>query len=100
MADDEIPWFAMDPNFTAPCTLLHPEIWFSDDNYEQEFAIRICQECPKVVECLQYATINAVDGIWGGTRSETRRQIRKKLGIKAKPLRIGTSLLTVKRADR
>jgi hypothetical protein len=38
-------------------------------------------------ECLQYAIENRVDGIWGGMRESTRNEARRKLKIKAKPMR-------------
>lgn len=64
------------------CSKEDPELWFSDFPEEQDKAIRICMGCPAQAGCLQYALENKVYGIWGATRETTRREMRKKLGIK------------------
>lgn len=69
------------------CAQADPELWFSDQYPDQQKAIAICQHCPLQVDCLQYAIENKVDGIWGGMRESTRNETRRKLKIKAKPMR-------------
>lgn len=69
------------------CAQADPELWFSDFYHEQQKAIAICQHCPLQEPCLQYAIENKVDGIWGGMRESSRRDARRKLGVKAKPMR-------------
>jgi WhiB family redox-sensing transcriptional regulator len=69
------------------CSQSDPELWFSDLYAEQQKAIAICQHCPLQMDCLQYAIENRVDGIWGGMRESTRNEARRKLKIKAKPMR-------------
>ncbi len=42
-------------------------------------AIRICERCDVLDECLTYALDRAYDeGIWGGMAEEERRQLRKR----------------------
>lgn len=80
-------------NGTQLCSQADPELWFSEFIAEQRVAIAICQHCPLREKCLQYAVENKVDGIWGGMRESTRNEIRRGLGIKAKPMRPGIGLM-------
>lgn len=41
----------------------------------------VCNECPFIDACLQYALHNDVMGIWGGTNDSDRNEIRKRKKI-------------------
>lgn len=39
----------------------------------------ICDACPVIAECLEYAfETNQISGIWGGTTEDERRSLRRK----------------------
>lgn len=46
----------------------------------------VCESCSIREECLTWALHHEVYGIWGGTTPPQREKMRKKLGIKYKPL--------------
>ncbi len=46
----------------------------------------VCERCPVQPECLAYALHHHVDGIWGGTNEQGRRNLRRAAGITATPL--------------
>lgn len=47
---------------------------------------KMCNTCPVQRECLDYALRHDVEGIWGGKYHSERKQLRRKLGIKAEQL--------------
>lgn len=74
---------------TQPCMKIDPEVFFpelpprpnsEDKRYYSilvEQAKSICDSCPFIAPCLQYALYNDVTGIWGGTVDSDRNSIRK-----------------------
>lgn len=44
-------------------------------------ALRICQECHILAECLQYALEFELHGIWGGTMPREREELRRSRGV-------------------
>lgn len=86
MSDDPFRQFALSlPNFpNAACNTMHvdPDTWFSENvrsiperNQLTEQAVAICQVCPHMVECLQYAVDNNInDGIFGGSLPDERKR--------------------------
>ena len=59
----------------------HPRHWWFDDE-QNRFATAkaICKTCPVRTECLNYAlSLDNMHGIWGGTTSNERRTIKKRL---------------------
>lgn len=56
----------------AVCASADPEEWFPEGGATSNRAKRICQTCPVINECLQYALGNDMDGIWGGTSRRER----------------------------
>jgi WhiB family redox-sensing transcriptional regulator len=51
--------------------------WWSDDATikEQHKAMKICESCPAVLDCLMYAVNHKIPhGIWGGKKPGTRRK--------------------------
>jgi len=43
---------------------------------DQRAAVKICQECPIINECLEYAIKNNEIGVWGGTTEKQRKRLR------------------------
>lgn len=74
-------------NGTQLCSQSDPELWFSDLAEEQRSAIAVCQYCPLKSQCLDYALNHAVSGIWGGTKENTRIEMRLKRRMKINPMR-------------
>ena len=71
------------------CAQTDPEIFFPMDidmgfgmvtaKYQNlESAKKVCQECPLIRECLEYALKNNELGVWGGTTEHERKLIRKR----------------------
>jgi WhiB family redox-sensing transcriptional regulator len=56
----------------AVCATADPEEWFPAKGVSAHRAKRICQTCPVIDECLQYALDNSLTGIWGGTSHSQR----------------------------
>jgi WhiB family transcriptional regulator, redox-sensing transcriptional regulator len=54
-----------------------PELFFTNDPKIQQQAKRLCQACPVIEKCRQYALddIN-IRGIWGGMNETDRRRFR------------------------
>lgn len=61
----------------AVCASADPEEWFPEKGGTSYKAQRICQTCPVINECLQYALDHNLAGIWGGTSAKERRMLRK-----------------------
>jgi WhiB family transcriptional regulator, redox-sensing transcriptional regulator len=60
-----------------------PDAWFPDKGGSTALAKRICAACPVRAQCLDYAVSGADTwrgisaGIWGGTTSRERAQLRR-----------------------
>lgn len=57
----------------------NPDAWFPDTGSDPDMsaAIAICHRCPVRRECLTYATDLRLDGVWGGTTTNQRREARR-----------------------
>jgi hypothetical protein len=68
-----------------PCAVTDPELWFPErsNQYMKIAAIakQLCQTCPLMYECADYAIGTDVEGIWGGTDEKQRKAIQKARGI-------------------
>lgn len=69
------------PRLTDPkCASADPEIFFPEDTGNRELflvAKKICDSCPDINPCLEYALANPGEqGIWGGTSQRMRERIR------------------------
>lgn len=79
-----------------PCSETDPELFFPPDEFnivghrtsptrnsslssqKGREAIKICNTCPYISECLNYAIFRPdLVGVWGGTTSQDRERIRK-----------------------
>lgn len=89
---------------TQPCMKADPELFFpelparpnAEDKRYYSIAVtlakEVCNECPFIGACLQYALHNDVTGIWGGTIDSDRRTIRKHRRIPPpKPMSVVTA---------
>ena len=68
------------------CNAGFPDWWFPDKRTpksETQHAINICNRCPVLEQCFQYAMRVDVEGIWGATTYEQRRTMRRRLGMRA-----------------
>ncbi|RJQ77830.1 WhiB family transcriptional regulator [Pseudonocardiaceae bacterium YIM PH 21723] len=56
-----------------------PEVFFplDGDEFGIGLAKRVCAGCPVRRSCLQYALHHDVQGVWGGTTEDERRQMRR-----------------------
>lgn len=66
----------------APCEeAADPDAWWPDNGTKpDDVVIRCCTGCPARVACVTYAlAAGEDDGVWGGTTSRERRQLRKDL---------------------
>lgn len=76
----------LDETGETPC-MSAPSFYFSEDTvkpgnggdeaYKTRLAKKLCQGCPLVLECLEYAIDNEESfGIWGGLTPRERRGLR------------------------
>ena len=49
-------------------------------------ALKLCQQCPELFKCLEWALVHEDQGIWGGTTPNHRKRIRRQRKIVFKPL--------------
>ena len=80
-----------------PCAETDPEMFFSEDvsesynpatgrytthtsYYNAKAARAVCNSCPLITECLNYAMSDrTIQGIWGGTTEYDRKVLRGKM---------------------
>jgi WhiB family redox-sensing transcriptional regulator len=66
----------------AVCATTDPEMFFNSHYYSVHEAKKICQTCPLIQKCAEYALTHpemAEYGVWGGmSESERRAQHNKK----------------------
>lgn len=82
---DPVPYPRFDG--TQPCLETGVESFFPETGEELYHAPRqlkpICERCPFLQECRDYAISHAVTGFWGGMTYAERRHERRCLGIRA-----------------
>lgn len=65
------------------CSHTDPDIWFPEREKitHCKQAIELCLQCPVRIECLEAALTSEEEerGIWGGTTTKQRKQIRETL---------------------
>ena len=60
------------------CRSVDPEVFFPSDGVGVDAARRICQGCPVLTPCLEYAIEHRIDhGVWGGASERERRRIAR-----------------------
>ena len=73
----------------ASCWGIETDYFFPENQGRTEenvLAQKICRSCVWQKECLTYALHYRVVGIWGGTTTTQRDNLRKQLNIIAKPI--------------
>lgn len=66
------------------CIGTDPEAFFPDGTPEN-FARRICNSCPVIVECAEYAIPDhRIRGIWGGMTEKQRKNARERRARQAR----------------
>lgn len=62
----------------AICPTIDSELFYPDKGGSSGPAKQICQACPVIAECLEYALrTDQRYGIWGGLSERQRREIRR-----------------------
>lgn len=83
---------AIDNSPVAPPCTNFPDLFFGDlttgtAHADTRMAKKMCQRCPIINDCLTYALrANEHDGVWGGTTSIERKNLRKKHGTTQRAL--------------
>ena len=78
-----VDWDAEDWRRLAACRNTEPDLFFpvgtTGPAVDQiKSAKRVCESCPAMSACLEFAlATNQESGIWGGTSEEERRRLRK-----------------------
>ena len=68
------------------CRLYPPATFFPSDGVGVDKARKICDGCPVLEPCLEYALEHRIDhGVWGGCSERERRRIlkRRRLSVSA-----------------
>jgi len=65
------------------CRDSDPDAFFPAENaagyYKPTKAIELCQSCPVIAMCLDFALLNnEIHGIWGGMNTRQRQQFKKR----------------------
>jgi WhiB family transcriptional regulator, redox-sensing transcriptional regulator len=62
----------------AACLGTDTELYFPVSTAGAEQAKMLCQQCPVITQCLDWAlTTGQHDGIWGGRTEDERRTLRR-----------------------
>lgn len=68
----------------ANCREVGTEVMFPSDSFGVREALDVCNGCPVVAECLEFALVNnETDGIWGAKSERQRNKIRRRSGLHA-----------------
>ena len=63
----------------AKCRAMPPSLFFPSDGVGVDVARRICEDCPSIAPCLEYALANHIEhGVWGGASERERRRIARR----------------------
>lgn len=61
------------------CAGVETDLFFLDAGGSPRHARALCGGCPVQVPCLEYAVaLPSLEGIWGGTTADERREIRQR----------------------
>lgn len=74
---------------TPACAGADVNQFFPPGNVAITPAIYICDRCPLKKPCLEYALEHKVHGIWGGTTTDERQKIRRRLQRRGRPVQAG-----------
>ena len=97
LSDEEIERFSK--HGAPPCSETDPEAFFPQENFDaqgnlisssyyDEFGAKaICNACPYKLDCLSLALELQVDGIWGGTNTNERKLLLRRMKRAGKSLK-------------
>lgn len=72
VAESELDWQS-----EALCAQTDPEAFFPDLHAQARQAIRVCQKCPVIKQCHNYAVVTQQEhGVWGGKDFTIRRNVK------------------------
>ena len=71
------PFNALEWKTQGACVGNPSYFWFSDIAAEQARAIRVCNACPVVEQCKEYALTHREYGVWGGLTEAARRRAQR-----------------------
>lgn len=76
------------PDSSALCSQTDAQLFFPEKGQSDQAktARRICNACPLIEPCREYALTVAVYGFWGGTSERERQKIRRVRGIVPEPM--------------
>lgn len=69
----------------ASCASTDPDLFFPelDSMWRLQAAKKVCEQCPVIRECLEYALRNRFfDGVWGGLSPNERKMLLRRVGQK------------------
>lgn len=70
--------FAQLPNFAGgKCVGADPNLFFPDTMAQAREAVALCNTCPLIEQCLNWAMAHEDHGIWGGKTARQRARMRK-----------------------
>ena len=64
----------------APCSTADPEVFFpqrGSNGNNIKLAKKVCQSCPYISPCLEWALVHKESGIWGKTTETERKRISR-----------------------
>lgn len=71
------------------CLQVDPDLFFPDQPGQEQFRAKevrdLCGACPVVEACLEYALATSVSGVWAGTTTAQRRQMRRRARVTTNP---------------
>lgn len=74
---------ARDEHGDPVCAQTDPDEWFPDAGGSANKVKAMCNDCPLINECLEFAIQNGEQwGIWGGETYRKRRKIMQARGIR------------------
>lgn len=71
----------LDLGLETPCRTGDPDEWFPDDNRPDRWAQKLCQGCPLLHPCGEWALGEDEHGVWGGMTRRRRRYLQKLRGF-------------------
>jgi len=69
------------PRDVDPPCRQDPELWFATNAVDIAAAKKVCDRCPLIQRCLDYALTWQLQGVWAGLTEDERQDIQRKRGI-------------------
>ncbi|MGZ4610443.1 MAG: WhiB family transcriptional regulator [Actinomycetes bacterium] len=62
-------------SYEALCAQSDPEAWFPENKARSKDARKLCEGCPLIVPCAEYAAKHRPSGVWGGQFRDARGRL-------------------------